>query len=307
VGLAAIVDPAAPGGRVSGAEGAPSATPVAPVVEAPPVLDSVEVLWVPESVPQGTVFEIRVSSGTAEPLDGAQGNLAGEPLHFQREDGGDLVALGAVPVDASGEVELALDIRGAGGTEGRRTYAVPVVAGDYRMERLTVAPEFGDPQPPEIQQRIAEESARAMAVSRASHGTPRMWQTPFVPPRQTRITSGFGHGRVFNEQVQSRHMGTDFAGAPGEPVLAPARGVVALVDSFYLGGNVIYIDHGAGLVTAYLHLSAHEVSQGDAVEPGQVIGRVGATGRVTGPHLHWIVRYGAITVDGLSLLALAGS
>jgi murein DD-endopeptidase MepM/ murein hydrolase activator NlpD len=141
-----------------------------------------------------------------------------------------------------------------------------------------------------------------MSVSRRSHDTPRMWEAPFVPPRESRITSGFGHGRMFNDQVQSRHMGTDFAGAVGAPVLAPARGIVALVDAFYLGGNVLYLDHGGGLVTGYLHLSAHEVSEGEMVEPGQVIARVGATGRVTGPHLHWIVRYGTITVDGISLL-----
>jgi murein DD-endopeptidase MepM/ murein hydrolase activator NlpD len=108
---------------------------------------------------------------------------------------------------------------------------------------------------------------------------------------------------MFNGQVQSRHTGTDFAGAVGAPIRAPARGIVALVDDFYLGGGVIYIDHGAGLVTGYLHLSAKDVREGDVVEPGQVIGRVGATGRVTGPHLHWIVRYGGHTVDAMTLLA----
>src|SRR5690606_17129925 len=103
---------------------------------------------------------------------------------------------------------------------------------------------------------------------------------------------------------QSRHTGADFRGGVGAPVHAPARGVVALVDDFYLGGGVIYIDHGAGLVTAYLHLSAKEVSEGDVVEPGQLIGRVGATGRVTGPHLSWYVRYGGHSVDPVSLLNL---
>jgi murein DD-endopeptidase MepM/ murein hydrolase activator NlpD len=77
---------------------------------------------------------------------------------------------------------------------------------------------------------------------------------------------------------------------------------VALVGEFYLGGGVLYIDHGAGLVTGYLHLSAHDVEEGDRVERGQIIARVGATGRVTGPHLHWIVRYGGHSVDGLTLL-----
>jgi murein DD-endopeptidase MepM/ murein hydrolase activator NlpD len=84
------------------------------------------------------------------------------------------------------------------------------------------------------------------------------------------------------------------------------RGVVALVGRFYLGGNVVYVDHGAGLVSAYLHLSRASVAAGDTVRAGQVIGQVGATGRVTGPHLHWVVRYGAVSVDPMSLFALRG-
>ena len=83
-----------------------------------------------------------------------------------------------------------------------------------------------------------------------------------------------------------------------------SRGVVRLVGRFYLGGNVIYLDHGEGLVSAYLHLSRHQVAEGDTVERGDVIGRVGATGRVTGPHLHFIARYGQITVDPASLFAV---
>jgi murein DD-endopeptidase MepM/ murein hydrolase activator NlpD len=101
-------------------------------------------------------------------------------------------------------------------------------------------------------------------------------------------------------------MGTDFAGAVGAPVRAANRGVVRIVGRFYYGGNVVYVDHGAGLTSAYLHLSRQMVVEGDTVERGQVIGRVGATGRVTGPHLHLIVRYGRVTVDPLSLFTLAG-
>jgi murein DD-endopeptidase MepM/ murein hydrolase activator NlpD len=112
-------------------------------------------------------------------------------------------------------------------------------------------------------------------------------------------------GREFNGQIQSRHTGTDLAGVAGAPVAAAAHGVIALVDTFFLAGNVIYIDHGAGLVSAYFHLSAQDVMAGDTVEAGQTIGWVGATGRVTGPHLHWVVRYGAISVDPMSLLDFA--
>ncbi|HSH45010.1 MAG TPA: M23 family metallopeptidase, partial [Longimicrobiales bacterium] len=136
------------------------------------------------------------------------------------------------------------------------------------------------------------------------HSRPAFWDGDVVHPRDSRITSSFGTGREFNGQVTSRHMGTDFAGGVGAPVLAAAGGVVALVDQFHLGGNVVYIDHGAGLVTAYLHLSEQLVAEGDTVSAGDLIGRVGATGRVTGPHLHWIVRYGGITVDPLSFLEL---
>ena len=98
-------------------------------------------------------------------------------------------------------------------------------------------------------------------------------------------------------------MGTDFAGAIGAPVRATNRGIVRVVGTFYLGGNVIYLDHGAGIVTAYLHLSRQLVQVGDTIARGAVIGEVGATGRVTGPHLHLIARYGSITVDPASLFA----
>jgi len=89
----------------------------------------------------------------------------------------------------------------------------------------------------------------------------------------------------------------------GAPVVATNRGIVRLVGAFYLGGNVIYLDHGAGVVSAYLHLSQQLVAVGDTVRAGALIGRVGATGRVTGPHLHFIARYGTITIDPASLMA----
>ncbi len=104
----------------------------------------------------------------------------------------------------------------------------------------------------------------------------------------------------------SRHLGTDFAGAVGDPVRATNRGVVAMVADFYLAGRVVYLDHGEGLVSAYFHLSSTAVAQGDTVERGQVIGAVGKSGRVTGPHLHWVMRYGAVTVDPVSVLTLLG-
>jgi murein DD-endopeptidase MepM/ murein hydrolase activator NlpD len=154
--------------------------------------------------------------------------------------------------------------------------------------------------------RIARENARAREVGRRAHDHPAMWTASFLRPRSSVITSEFGSGRLFNGSLTTRHLGVDFRGAVGEPVRAANRGVVALVDNFFLAGNVVYIDHGAGVVTAYFHLSKTLVAAGDTVKRGQVIGLVGNTGRVTGPHLHWAARYGAITVNPLDLVAIDG-
>lgn len=274
------------------------------VADAPPLSPiPATVRWSPEAVVEGTLFTILVEQGVPAVI-AVSGTFAGQPLHFAPRGDGVLLALAAAPLDSAGPRTLQVELSLADSTHDTRTLAIPVEPGSYPMQRLTVAPQFTRPQPPEIQRRIAAEAARAREVSRRAHATPRMWELPFRAPRESRVTSGFGSGRMFNEQVQSRHTGTDYAGGVGAPVTAVARGVVALVDDFYLGGGVVYLDHGAGLVTAYLHLSAQLVAEGDTVAAGQRIGRVGATGRVTGPHLHWIVRYGSHTVDGLSLLSL---
>jgi murein DD-endopeptidase MepM/ murein hydrolase activator NlpD len=227
--------------------------------------------------------------------------MAGEPLHFTRK-AEIWEALAAAPLDQGSKLDVTIVITRSAVKDTVRV-SVPMAKGDYKLEKLTVAPRFGTPPDSAIQARMDREREKALAVSRASHNTPRHWDE-IVKPRDTRITSAFGSGREFNGRVQSRHTETDFAGAIGSPVRAAARGVVALVDTFYLAGRVIYIDHGEGLVSAYFHLSRQDVAKGDTVAAGQQIGLVGATGRVTGPHLHWVVRYGAVSVDPLSLIAL---
>ena len=155
--------------------------------------------------------------------------------------------------------------------------------------------------------RIERENEEARAVGRRAHTTPELWTQPFLRPRSSRITSSFGSGRLFNGRLASSHGGVDFAGQPGDSVRAANRGVVALVDNFFLAGNVVYIDHGGGVVTGYFHLTQALVAVGDTVERGQEIGLVGATGRVTGPHLHWSARYGEHTVDPMGLITLTSS
>lgn len=259
------------------------------------------ITWNPARPTQGALFRVRVGGiGSATAVTGV---VAGEPLHFSADTTRE--SLAAAPIDGPDSLTLVLRCAEGGITDSivRR---IPTTAGNYPIERLRVAPAFGGRPDSATAARIARESQRAVEVAMDAHDTPRLWREPFAQPRTARITSGFGGGREYNGQITSRHMGTDFAGATGAPVQAANRGVVRIVDAFFYGGNVVYIDHGAGVSSAYLHLSQQLVASGDTVERNQVIGRVGATGRVTGPHLHFIVRYGAVTVDPLSLFAVAG-
>jgi Peptidase family M23 len=241
------------------------------------------------------------------------GVMAGEPLHFIETGPGTWHAIGGIPVDVADNVtaEVVLE-RSLGSADTVRISVMPFHpppsrGSRGRARRLAVSSRFTQPLDSATEMRIARENERARDVGRQSHASPRMWSASFLRPRNSRITSRFGSGRVFNHRVTSSHLGVDFAGAVGAPVMAANRGVVALADKFFLAGNVVYIDHGGGVVTGYFHLSRTLVSLGDTVSRGQKIGLVGATGRVTGPHLHWSARYGALTVDPLDLVALGRS
>jgi murein DD-endopeptidase MepM/ murein hydrolase activator NlpD len=179
-----------------------------------------------------------------------------------------------------------------------------VARAEFPTERLSVDSRYSRPPDSALQVRLARERAQSREVTRQALATPRLWSSDFIAPRTTRVTSVFGVGRVFNGELRSRHLGTDFEGAMGDPVRVANRGVVALVGDFYYSGRIVYVNHGAGLVTAYLHLSEVLVSAGDTVERGELVGRVGQSGRVTGPHLHWAARVGSSLADGTTLVTL---
>jgi murein DD-endopeptidase MepM/ murein hydrolase activator NlpD len=232
----------------------------------------------------------------------AGGEAFGEPIHVERRSDSTVRALVGVPIETADSFRVTLFLRRAEELD-TVVATLPVRKGGYPNEVLAVPPAFVKPDSAAAA-RIQSEVAKSREVSRRSQERQRLWRGPFRLPRSSRITSPFGSARVFNGEVQSRHLGTDFAGAIGAPVRAAGRGVVALVADFYLAGRAVYIDHGAGLVTAYFHLSRADVRRGQTVVAGQRIGAVGRTGRVTGPHLHWVARYGAISVDPMSLLQL---
>lgn len=238
--------------------------------------------------------------------DAFYGEMAGEQLHFHPVAPGVWSAIGPVPVDATGKVN-AWAITGGQSDTIRAFVTIPAVKPSTsrgRPRALSVSPRFTQPLDAETEARIARENETARAIGKKSHESERMWTMPFIRPRASLVTSRFGSGRMFNGTLSARHLGVDFRGKTGEPVRAANRGVVALVDNFFLAGNVVYIDHGDGIVTAYFHLSKTLVQKGDTVSRGQEIGLVGSTGRVTGPHLHWSARYGSVTVNPLDLTTL---
>lgn len=240
-------------------------------------------------------------------VSSVKGTLAGEPLHFIRTDSG-WHAIGGIPTDAQGNISARAFVHLSSGQVDtvRATMVLPLIPKPKAVP-LKVDSSFSKPMDDATAARVARENALARGVGEKSHDSPPMWTASFLRPRSSVVTSTFGSGRVFNGAVTSRHLGVDYRGAEGEPILAANDGVVALVDNFFLAGNVVYIDHGGGVVTGYFHMSKQLVAAGDTVKRGQQIGLVGKTGRVTGPHLHWSARYGTVTVNPGDLLKLPRS
>ena len=194
----------------------------------------------------------------------------------------------------------------SGGAEhaSRATYDLGIVARTFRTRRLTVDPAFVTPPAAEMP-RIERESALLTATWDASAAS-RLWTTAFVRPVPQVANSAFGTRSIFNGQTRNAHGGADFLSPAGTSIRAPNAGRIAVARSLYFSGNTVIIDHGLGLFSTLAHLSRIDVEEGAVVTTGQRVGLVGATGRVTGAHLHWAVRAGEARVDPLSLLAVLG-
>ena len=182
------------------------------------------------------------------------------------------------------------------------TYSLKVLPRRFPVRVLKVDPSLVNP-PPEMGERIAREAAEVKQLWRQSSAE-RLWRGPFMPPVPGTVASHFGARSVFNGQARSPHSGADFPSLTGAPVAAPNAGRVVLARDLYFSGNTVILDHGLGLFSLLAHLSVIGVHEGDSVAAGQELGEVGATGRVTGPHLHWGVRAGGARVDPLAVLAV---
>lgn len=165
------------------------------------------------------------------------------------------------------------------------------------MQRVDGVPPTTVDPPPAIAERIRREQARVADARRRDDPRADFAQR-FIMPVQGRISGRFGRARVYNGKPGSPHSGMDIAAPAGTPVKAPAAGIVTFADpGLYLTGGTVLVDHGHGISSNFLHLSRIDVKVGDRVGQGQVIGAVGATGRATGPHLHWGMNWFDVRID----------
>ncbi|WP_460457920.1 M23 family metallopeptidase [Arenimonas alkanexedens] len=251
----------------------------------------------PRPDPDRIVFPTRVSQGTmviGKVPPGSTVRHAGRTL---RVTGYGSVVFG-VGRDADASVQVDV-VRPDGRAE---TLAISVDKRDWPIERVNGVPPKTVAPPPAIAERIRREQATVTAARAADEPRTDFTQA-FVWPVKGRISGRFGNQRVYNGTPGSAHSGMDIAAPSGTPVLAPAAGVVTLVaPNFYLTGGTLLLDHGHGVSSNFLHLSRIDVQVGDRVEQGQVIAAVGATGRATGPHLHWGMNWFDVRIDPLLLL-----
>jgi hypothetical protein len=255
----------------------------------------------PAVVVAGAPELIRISAPGAAAIDG---EWLGRKLEFFR--GTDKLAwfaLAGVDVDAPvGPSILKLTIHNAHGGARALSRTIRIRPAHYPTTSLTVAPEFVQPGPEALKQIDADQLLTQNAY--ASSALKPLWTGNFRPPVSSPQSERFGTRRIFNGTLASNHKGLDFRAPPGTPVRAGNSGVVVLAQPLYYAGNTVIIDHGLGLFTLYMHLSRISVREGQHVTRGQRLGLSGATGRVTGPHLHWAVRWQGAYLDPAKLLKL---
>ena len=238
--------------------------------------------------------------------DGAtlEGSVGGQSLTFFAYAGGH-AALVAPDLETKagthpwrvGIVERGREPRTARGT-------VKILARQFAVQRLTL-PESMVDLDPETERRAVDESARLRTLYQTISGD-RLWRGRFTRPvAGTEPGTGFGARRIINGKPRRPHAGSDYSAPTGTPVVAANTGRVALIGEFFFPGRLVILDHGLGLYTLYFHLDRVDVAEGVIVERGHPVGTVGATGRATGPHLHFGVQLGAARIDPAALLSLS--
>ena len=258
-----------------------------------------QVTLTPALVEAGAPELIHVVAPNAESVNG---EWLGHKIAFFRLRSGAWAALAGADVEAP-VGPSALHVMAINhGVADVINQPVEIHAAHYRTGTLSVAPKFVEPGP-EALKEIEEESKVKAKVFAESAKEP-LWSGDFRAPVKAEPTDSFGTRRMFNKKLASIHKGADFRAPMGTPVHAGNSGVVVLARPLYYEGNCVVIDHGMGLYTLSMHFSRIDVREGQHVNKGDPLGLSGATGRVTGPHLHWAVRWEGAYLDPLKLLKM---
>jgi len=247
-----------------------------------------EVLWieVPVNNPQGTVSGILLKR-----------NIPFFPVTDTRV----AAVVGIDMQDPPGLQELRIKVQTSTQTE-YLSYSILILKEDYAVQHLTLPKNKVDLDSKTLKRVRLEQ--KEMSTAFRHIGTQPLWDSAFLEPVKGTVTGRFGSRRVINGQPRRPHSGEDIAAPQGTPVYAINTGtVVATMDHFFSGKGVV-IDHGIGLFSMYFHLSEIDVQPGQALNKGEVLGKVGATGRATGPHLHWGIRLNGARVNPYALTAL---
>jgi murein DD-endopeptidase MepM/ murein hydrolase activator NlpD len=251
----------------------------------------------PAVVEAGSPVLIRVDAPATAAVDG---EWMGRRIEFFH--GRDWLALAGVDVSSAlGPSTLKITVK-ANGVVQDLSRTVEIHEAHYKTESLTVAEGFVEPKEDALARIKAESALKARVFGASAHE--RLWDGDFRTPVVSTPTDSFGERRMFNGKLASIHQGMDFRARKGTPVRAGNSGVVVLARALYYEGNCVVIDHGLGLFTLSMHLSRLNVHEGQHVAKGQLLGLSGATGRVTGPHLHWAVRWQGAYLDPAKLLRM---
>lgn len=252
---------------------------------------------------QGSLVLAEVTSSKALPKITSEWD--GQPTPLWSESGSQKTLHGLLGIDLEkkpGQYEWKISWPGGDGNDLNCSLPLTVHAGKFLTEHLKVEQQYVQPNPE--QEKRAEEDQKKMRAVYDTITPERLWDGKFLLPLKGVTTGGnFGRRRVLNGEARSPHSGVDFPAAAGTPVFASQSGKVMLAEELYYSGNTVVIDHGYGIFTMYCHLSEIGVAAGDKVTAGAVIGKVGATGRVTGPHLHWGLTIQHARVNGLQIVA----
>jgi len=249
----------------------------------------------PGRIAPGDVFLIKVTG--IRTSRGLQASLGGKKFSFSRYGRGSFVAIGAADIETKPGIHV---IRLEMG-RNKAKLKLRVRKGAFPEQELTL-PEDKVFLKPEDLERVKKENERLDNIFDTI--SEKLWEGDFIPPLDTGITTVFGTKRIMNGKWTSVHRGIDMKGDAGEEVLASNDGKVVLEDDLFFGGNTIILDHGQGIYTVYMHLSAFSVDPGDVVSKGDTIGFVGSSGRATGPHLHFGVKVREVSVNPVSLFEL---